>query len=86
MDMPDNEVKQLNYKMDRILFILNNDEGTRQPGLVSRFAALELAFENFVKQYDKDQAFKRGKNAVWTMVFGAVGSGIAFFIKYIIFK
>lgn len=86
MDMPPDEVRKLSNKMDRIIFILDNDEGTKQPGLVSRFAALESAFENFIRQYNIDQAVKKGKNAVWTMVFGAIGSAIAFFIKYIIFK
>lgn len=85
MVMSDNEVNRLNNKVDRILFILDNDHGTNQPGLVSRFAALELAFENFVKQYDKDIAFKKGKSTVWSLLFGAIGSGITFLIKHLFF-
>lgn len=79
--MSDAEVKSLSRKMDRILFILDNDEDTESKGLVAQFADLKKQFHSFVSQYNIDQAVKKGKDTVWKIVWGSAGAALLLILK-----
>jgi len=81
--MPPDEIRKLEYKLDRVLFLLNDDDGTKRQGLVSEVADLKTAFYSFLKQYNIDQAVKRGRNAAFTVMFGFFGTLLAFFAKFL---
>lgn len=76
MDMSEAAVNALNRKMDRVLDILENDDRTGEKGLVTQFGDLRQEFHAFLRQYNIDQAVKRGKDIVWRIVWGAVGGGV----------
>lgn len=78
------KLESLGTKMDNINFILNNNHDTGKKGLVGEFQEHRQAFYNFVAQYNIDQAVKRGRNAVWTIVCGAIGAGLVFAAKAIV--
>lgn len=74
--MSTEEIRSLNHKVDKILFILNNDEDTGRKGLVAEVAELTADFHAFLRQYNIDQAVKRGKDVVWKIIWGGIGGGI----------
>lgn len=73
-------------KLDRIIYILNNDEGTGQPGLVSQVKSMQGKVNLFIEEYEKKEAVKKGKLGLMATIFGAIGTSIAFFFKYIFDK
>jgi len=66
----------LEKKVDRILFILENDDATDKKGLVSRVTSLEERLKDFISQYNNDQSYKKGRNAVISFIFGVLGAGL----------
>lgn len=91
MFMSENEVAVLNSKMDRVLFILNNDEGTGKKGLVAEVKELKQTidshkqeFTDFVKKKDLEDAGKAGWDKAWKIIYGAVGALLVFLGKEIV--
>ena len=82
--MSTEEVKALSRKMDRILFILDNDDDTGSKGLVARLDDLKSQFHDFVAQYNIDKAIKKGGDTVWKIVWGAVGGTLVLIGKHLI--
>jgi hypothetical protein len=72
--MSDVQIRQLDKKMDRVLLILENDHGTGKKGLVARVDDLQKDFDSFITKYESDRAYKKGKQTVWSIVFGFVGA------------
>ena len=90
MFMSENEVAVLNSKMDRVLFILNNDEGTGKKGLVAQVNDLTKSmdshkqeFADFVKKKDLEEANKEGWDRAWKIIYGAIGAIGVFLVKAI---
>lgn len=88
--MSEREVAVLNSKMDRVLFILNNDEGTGKKGLVAQVNDLKSTmdihkqeFTDFVKKKDLEEASKAGWDSAWKIIYGAIGALLVFLGKAI---
>jgi len=81
--MSDEQVRQLNRKMDKVLAILHNDDDTGKPGLVAEVTEIRNKFVGFVAQYNIDQAVRKGKDTVWRIVWGAVGAFLLLVAKFL---
>jgi hypothetical protein len=77
------QVSETGRKLDRILFILNNDEGTGQDGLVAQVQEIkkknhsdilrvEGKIDGFIIEYKKQEAVKNAKAGL----IGAIAGGI----------
>ena len=86
-----NDVKNTDKKLDRIIYILDNDLGTGQPGLVSQvqdikkkqhadIIRVETKIDEFINEYKKTEAVKQAKAGI----IGAIAGGIVAFIGFII--
>jgi len=85
------EVKNTDKKLDRIIYILDNDQGTGQPGLVSQvqdikkkqhsdIIRVETKIDEFITEYRKSEAVKQAKAGI----IGALAGGLVTFITFII--
>jgi hypothetical protein len=80
------ELRQLSKNMDLVLRYLHNDSGTGEPGLISAFKKHEIKVNNFIEDYEKQQAVRNGKIKIISIVFGSVGTGITLFLKWVLYK
>jgi len=89
-----NEVKNTDKKLDRIIYILDNDLGTGQPGLVSQvqdikkkqhadIIRVETKIDEFINEYKKTEAVKQAKAGIIGAIAGGIVAFIAFIIKHV---
>lgn len=76
------EIGELSQKVDRILAYLHNDQGTGELGLVAAFKDHKAKMDNFVVEYERNEAVKKGKMSMISLFFGAVGSCLALIAKW----
>ncbi len=76
-------------KMDRLLFILDDDKGTSQKGLVGQFKdaeknqkAFEERVEKFISDYNTAQKIKDAKAGLLGAIAGGIVSGVTIFLKF----
>lgn len=85
------DFKNTDKKLDRIIFILDNDEGTGQYGLVAQvqdlkkkqhddIARVEDKIDAFIVEYKKTEAVKQAKAGL----IGALAGGIVGIVGFII--
>ncbi len=75
-------------KMDRLLFILDDDKGTSQKGLVGQFKEseknqkqFEERVEKFISDYNTAQKIKDAKAGLLGAIAGGIVSGVTIFFK-----
>lgn len=84
------EVKNTDKKLDRIIYILDNDQGTGQAGLVSQvqdikkkqhsdIIRVEAKIDEFITEYRKSEAVKQAKAGI----IGAIAGGLVGVISFI---
>ena len=89
-----NDVKNTDKKLDRIIYILDNDLGTGQPGLVSQvqdikkkqhvdIIRVETKIDEFINEYKKTEAVKQAKAGIIGAIAGGIVAFIAFIIKHV---
>jgi hypothetical protein len=69
------DIKQLNDKVTKILFYLESDGTTNQKGLVEKFSDMSKLIDSMLI-----------KNYKINAIFGIVGSGIFWIVKFLITK
>jgi hypothetical protein len=74
--MAPSEDRRLNEKIDRILFILENDEKTGRKGLVQMVALIRIDLDGLLKREEIAAAVHRGKSAIY----GGIGALILWII------
>lgn len=88
-----NEVRNTDRKLDRIIYILDNDQGTGQPGLVSQvqdikkkqhadIIRVETKIDEFITEYKKTEAVKHAKAGIIGAMAGGLVTLIGFIIKH----
>lgn len=86
------QINNTDKKLDRIIFILDNDEGTGQEGLVAQvhgikkknhtdITRIERKIDDFIAEYKKAEAVKNAKAGVIGAIAGTLVSIGAFLIK-----
>lgn len=78
--MAADDVEILKGKVDKILFYLNNDEGTGSKGLIAEVRQLSHDFNAFKRSYEDKELIKKTKMTMY----GGFGAAILLSIKYII--
>lgn len=68
--MSEIETSELSKKLDRVLYILENDEKTNRKGLVSAVYDLRHEFDEFSQAIKTAEAVKKGQMAIY----GAIGA------------
>lgn len=75
--------KERDKKLDRIIFLLDNDEGTGSKGLVARVqdlhkghADVNAKIDNHINNYETDKKVQTAKTMKWGGVIGAVAASI----------
>jgi len=81
--MAGEEVAILNRKMDRVLSILENDDKTSKPGLVSEVSEIRTIMVNHITRYNMETSEKKGKDKVWRIVYGGIGAFLLWLFKTI---
>lgn len=91
------DVKNTDKKLDRIIYILDNDLGTGQPGLVSQvqdikkkqhadIIRVETKIDEFITEYKKTEAVKHAKAGIIGAIAGGLVTFIGFLFKYFFIK
>lgn len=78
---PNND--DLEKKVDRILFYLQNDDGTGRKGLVAEFHDHKEKVNDFMAKYETQQEIKRTKLTIWGAVGGSIISTLVFLFKWL---
>jgi hypothetical protein len=78
--MAQDDVEILKGKVDKILFYLNNDEGTGSKGLIAEVRQLSYDFNAFKRSYEDKELIKKTKMTMY----GGFGAAILLAIKYVI--
>ncbi len=78
------ESQEISRKLDRVLLILDNDERTGTPGLVSRVTDIDRMLIAHIAQYNIDAAVRKRDQRWAAAIFGAIGSGIVIIVKALV--
>ncbi len=90
-------IKTTDKKLDRIIYILDNDLGTGQPGLVSQvqdikrkqhtdIIRVESKIDEFLYDYKKSEAIKQAKAGVIGAIAGGIVAFFGFLLKTFVLK
>lgn len=76
------DAEKINDKLDKIMSLLYNDVETNRKGLVQKLDDLEKIVDGIILNSKIFEA----KKSVWMLFLGALGTGIAFLLKFLISK
>lgn len=82
--MSEVEVRALSKKLDRVLYILENDDSTNEKGLVATVADNEDMLRGFIAQYKIDKAIEARDKKWYATIFGIAGGILATIGKFVI--
>ena len=72
IDLLEEKVSDMEKNLERVLFYIENDPKTNQPGIVEKLDILNESVRNLIK---REEIYK-GKATVWGIVGSVVWSGI----------
>lgn len=86
-------VKDTNRNVDRLVFLLNNDEGTGRIGLFGEVKVidkdvkdLKKKMDDYIKSQEIANAFAKGKIAAYGLVGGVLWSIVTLILNYLLKK